>query len=93
MITHDFRYGDKVVFSDSRIRKAEKRPLGSSGRMLPTDEFVLKHKDNVFDVYRINHNGHIQLTRDGQIYHQNWQYHSISLYRKPVELPEELFKV
>lgn len=86
-----FNIGQKVTFSESRIRRAKNRPLGSSGRRLPSDEFILTHEKSVFQIHRINPTSHVQLTRDGQIYHHNWNLYSISVYKKPVNLPEELF--
>ena len=81
------------MFSDYRVRKAENRPVSRMGNILATDECVLRHRDKCFEIYRRNDNGHYQLTRDGQIYHQNWQYRSLSLYREPYKLPEDIFTI
>jgi hypothetical protein len=86
-----YRHGDKVMFTEDRLKRAQERTLrGSSGIPTPSDSFILKHYGKPLTIKLVTQlagNYFIAIEES----HCTFNDTSVTMYHKPVRLPEELF--
>lgn len=91
-----FKHGDKVLFTEERLMRAQERTLlGSTGTPTPTDEYIMKNFNNEQTVKRSTNLFGKEIVELEDFY-GNYYAGSFRLADQPVEkavykLDEELF--